>query len=136
MIFSVWIKRAHSPPITFIFNETSPLIGTDDEFRRILSIYAASTLSGNRTSDALHEALKGERLSLVEEIPFSSAQKWSAISFDSPTLSGVYVLGAPEMLQPYLQDGAQMGEMIQTWSDQGLRVLLFAYRPGDTPLSR
>jgi cation-transporting P-type ATPase E len=115
-------------------HETAPLNGLDDEFRRILGIYAASTLSGNRTSEALHEALKGERLALLEEIPFSSARKWSAISFDNSDLSGVYVLGAPEMLRSYVQSAPE--DMIRAWSDQGLRVLLFAYRPEVTPLYR
>jgi cation-transporting P-type ATPase E len=116
--------------------ETLPLDIDNDSFRRILGIYAASTLSGNRTSDALHEALQGERLTLAEEIPFSSARKWSAISFDSPALSGVYVMGAPEMLRPHLKAVVLPDDVIQAWSDQGLRVLLFAYRSEVTPLYR
>lgn len=114
--------------------QTAPFTLPDSEFRRILGIYAASTQSGNRTSDALHEALKGERLTLTEEIPFSSANKWSAISFDTPSLSGVYVLGAPEMLRSRLQSDNLPADVIGQWTDRGLRVLLFAYRPEVSPL--
>jgi cation-transporting ATPase E len=48
-------------------------------------------------------------------------------------LHGVYVLGAVEMLQAYLPPddlaAALLSEQLQVWSDQGLRVLLFAYNP-------
>lgn len=114
--------------------QTSPFTVSDEEFRRILGIYAASTLSGNRTSEALHESLKQPRLKLVEEVPFSSSLKWSAISFDSAELSGVYVMGAPEMLRPHLQPNSNLSKLVDEWAEGGLRVLLFAYRPEVTAL--
>lgn len=50
--------------------------------------------------------------------------------------SGIYALGAPEMLQPYLAtghaeslaEGALAGQMA-AWTGQGLRVLLLAHHP-------
>lgn len=116
-------------------NEVHPLGDvSDSEMRRILAVFAASGSAPNRTSEALAAGCPGERQSIVEEIPFSSARKWSAISFDRDNLRGVYVLGAPEMLHPHLIENADLGTRLNEWADQGLRVLLFAYRPEVTPL--
>ncbi|MBI1277312.1 MAG: HAD-IC family P-type ATPase [Anaerolineaceae bacterium] len=114
--------------------ETVPYEISNEEFRRILSVYAASANSGNRTSEALHEALKGEKQISLEEVPFSSERKWSAIAFDSPELKGIYVLGAPEMLRPNLRTGTDVGEKLAEWEKQGLRVLLFSRHTDIIPL--
>ncbi len=116
--------------------ETVPYSISNDEFRRLLGIYSASANSGNRTSEALHEALKGEKQVSVEEVPFSSERKWSAIAFDTSELKGVYVLGAPEMLRPNLGAGADVGEKLSEWEKQGLRVLLFAQHAEIVPLHK
>jgi cation-transporting ATPase E len=118
-----------------LFSEVKP-IGVDEaELRRMLGIFAASPTSGNRTSEALAAACPGDKCPFVDEVPFSSARKWSAMSFDSDSLRGVYVLGAPEMLRPFLDDDIEIPNEVHTWADWGLRVLLFAYRPEVTPLN-
>ncbi len=114
--------------------DSIPYAISDDEFRRILGIYAASASTGNRTSDALQEALKGEKLSTIEEVPFSSERKWSAIAFDTPEHKGVYVLGAPEVLRPSLNNGTEIGQHLSDWEEQGLRVLLFTRHTELVPL--
>lgn len=76
----------------------------------------------------------GERRAIVDEVPFASARKWSAVAFDLPERRGVYALGAIELLSSHLQpdaiasDGA-LWQQAHAWSEQGLRVLLFAYHP-------
>ncbi|HEY1015504.1 MAG TPA: HAD-IC family P-type ATPase, partial [Herpetosiphonaceae bacterium] len=73
----------------------------------------------------------GAALPLADEVPFASARKWSAVAFDSPELRGAFALGAIEMLRPALPaaalapDGPLLAQA-RAWSDQGLRVLLFA----------
>jgi cation-transporting ATPase E len=63
------------------------------------------------------------------EVPFSSARKWSAVSFDGPA-GGLYALGAPEMLRTYVGERwARLEPQIDEWSGQGLRVLLFCSHP-------
>lgn len=109
-------------------------IGDDTEFRRILSIYAASTPAGNRTSEALHEALKGQKQDIAGEIPFSSARKWSALAFDTPDLKGTYVMGALEMLQDALKLDGEALHQVAEWSDKGLRVLVFGFNSDATSL--
>src|SRR5205823_9990933 len=37
-----------------------------------------------------------------------------------------YVLGAPEMLEPFLRPGSNLGDQAPAWGEKGLRVLLFA----------
>jgi cation-transporting ATPase E len=71
---------------------------------------------------------------VVDEVTFSSARKWSALAFSDKNLRGVYALGALEMLEPYLKEPANFAEQVDTWSSQGLRVLLFAYHPVSVPL--
>lgn len=99
---------------------------TDAQFQRLMGDYARSTPAGNRTSDALLEACEGEKRLIVDEIPFSSVRKFSAVTFDTGTI----MLGAPEFLLPYLPPDVQLNEEKQTqWTEQGLRVLLAAYSP-------
>src|SRR5215210_2068916 len=119
-------------------------IGRDD-LRNRLSRFVASATTGNKTSEAIAEALPGEKQPAIDEVPFSSARKWSALVFDGnedglsgqPTssLRGVYVLGGPEMLRPHLLQGAELNGQGDEWTARGLRVLLFAYRPEPAPLN-
>lgn len=116
------------------FFQLDPLNADEAELRRLLGAFAASVSAGNRTSEALRAALPGEKHSVADEVPFSSARKWSALVFDDDDQRGLYVLGAPEMLRPFLQENADLGDKIHQWADGGLRVLLFAHRPEVTPL--
>ncbi|MDQ3928118.1 MAG: HAD-IC family P-type ATPase, partial [Chloroflexota bacterium] len=100
----------------------------------ILGIYAASTTTPNRTTQALGEACPGQALPVEAEVPFSSAYKWSALSFDSDALGGTYVLGASETLRGHLQVTADLERQVSEWTSRGLRVLLFAHRPQVAPL--
>ncbi|HUN07150.1 MAG TPA: HAD-IC family P-type ATPase [Aggregatilineales bacterium] len=116
-------------------HQVQPFILSESEFRRVLGIYAHSGTTGNRTSEALALACPGESRPFVEEVPFSSARKWSALSFDQPDMQGVYVLGAPEMLRPYLNEQqADFGAEMSRWIEHGYRVLLLAQYPEVTPL--
>src|SRR5215210_6173643 len=135
-------------------------IGRDD-LRGRLSDFVASATTSNKTSEAIAEALPGEKQPAIDEVPFSSARKWSALVFDgnengvsgpSPAsahdaegitsdhpatrpLRGVYVLGAPEMLRPRLLRGTHLNGQGDEWAARGMRVLLFAYRPEPAPLN-
>jgi cation-transporting ATPase E len=103
----------------------------EEELRCLLGRFSHSGRVGNKTSHAIADACPGEPATLTGEIPFSSARKWSAISADEPGFSGVFALGAPEMLGPLTDDAPEPPE---GWTDEGLRVLLFACSPSQTPL--
>ncbi len=116
-------------------------VGTMGEaaVRRILGEYVASTPEGSRTTEAIREACPAQARRVVADVPFSSDRKWSARAFDGRPegVSGqrvVYVLGAPEILQPQLLLDQELGPQVEAWTSQGLRVLLFAHGPGDAPL--
>ncbi|MBE3558581.1 MAG: HAD-IC family P-type ATPase [Ktedonobacteraceae bacterium] len=117
-----------------------PCTGDETILRTLLGSYVAHTTSRNATSDAIGAACQAQaqrRLHVREEIPFSSARKWSALTFDDATMRGTYILGAPEMLLPHLTAGTALDELdmfIATQTGQGLRVLLFAHVPHPTTL--
>jgi cation-transporting ATPase E len=109
-------------------DEVYPIQISEADFKRLLGVFVASASSGNRTSDAIIEASPGAKWHAVDEVSFTSALKWSALAFDEADMRGVYVLGAPEMLAPYLLD-VDLGGKGDEWTDNGLRVLLFAHQP-------
>ena len=117
-----------------------PLRGTPAEaVKAQLGDFVRSATVSNQTGDALIAGLPGERRPIVDEVPFASTRKWSALAFDRPERRGVYVIGAIELLEPFLPPGdvtpdAPLSRQTKTWSTQGLRVLLFAYNPDVTTL--
>jgi cation-transporting ATPase E len=109
--------------------------GGEAGLRQILGTYAASSSGGSRTSDAILAACGGEPYPIRAEIPFASERKWSAVTFDDRELSGVYVLGAPEILRPKLPTDMDLDSRVDEWTRQGLRVVLFAHYPDNPPLA-
>ncbi len=127
-----------------LFNEIHAL-GTNNtpdnlaEIQQALGDFVQSATARNKTSDALAERIVGKNLPVVDEVPFASARKWSAIAFDNGQRRGVYVLGALEMLAAYLPTAAtasdgELMQQVRQWSDAGLRVLLFAHQPESVTL--
>ncbi|MCB9159250.1 MAG: HAD-IC family P-type ATPase [Caldilineaceae bacterium] len=117
------------------FNAIHPLDGADgDEVRRALGDFVRSASTSNQTSDAILAATDGEVRLVSDEVPFASARKWSGVAFNQTARRGLYLLGAVEMLTPYLPEASRVddGELrrqMHCWSEQGLRVLLFAHAP-------
>lgn len=116
-----------------------PLSMDAEQLDATLAAYAAATTAKNRTIEAIEAGCAGRPGSLGivrEEIPFSSQRKWSALRFEGDDLSGVYVLGAPEMLRPALQarEAEALDHDAAGWLAQGLRVLLLAHRADQAPL--
>ncbi|MGB9299599.1 MAG: HAD-IC family P-type ATPase [Anaerolineae bacterium] len=101
--------------------------GDRNGLKAILGDYAVSAQGGNRTTAAIKDALGGQARAIKEEVSFSSEHKWSALAFDDPALPGVYFLGAPEVMQPYLAAAAALDSLTEELARQALRVLLFAH---------
>ncbi|MGZ3622921.1 MAG: HAD-IC family P-type ATPase [Ktedonobacteraceae bacterium] len=105
----------------------------EEQLRRLLALYISQTSSRNATSRAIETACPlqdiNEVLHVHEEVAFSSAWKWSALSVEGTLLHGVYVLGAPEILQPFLRPDTDLGPFTEEATRRGRRVLLFAYFP-------
>jgi cation-transporting ATPase E len=114
-----------------------PLKGEDaSELRQRLGDFIASITVGNTTSKAIGVACPGQQRQVQEEIPFSSAYKWSGLALDDEVMHGVYILGAVEMLEPLLTnlDHDELHALVTDASEKGLRVLLFASIPELVPL--
>jgi cation-transporting ATPase E len=110
---------------------------TASEAKQLLGDFARSAAATNATSAAIRQGVEGRQRQVVDEAPFSSARKWSALAFDDEEGRGLFVLGALEMLQSHLAteiDAAALAQQAQAWADQGLRVLLFATHPTATSL--
>jgi cation-transporting ATPase E len=113
-----------------VLEKVHPFDIPEAQLRRLLCLYTTHTSSQNATSRAISIACsrqdREKALHVREEIPFSSAYKWSALAVDDAELRGVYVLGAPEILQPSLRPDANVGTFAEEETAQGRRVLLFA----------
>ena len=109
-----------------------PLAADLDEaaLRQLVGAYAASTTAGNKTNDAIATACPATARQVVRSVPFGSRHKWSALVFTD----GCYILGGPDVLQPALPAGFELGATGADWTEQGLRVLLFARAPLDAAL--
>ena len=91
------------------------------EVERLVGSMARSVAAANLTTAALAEALPGDAGPVLEEVPFSSSLRWSAVRTDT----GVLVLGAPDRLAPQLS-GPPLTDAVTTHTAQGLRVLVAA----------
>jgi len=107
--------------------EVRPISGSEAEARAMLGTLVRSTGGGTGTSDAIAEACPGQAVAPIDEIPFSSALKWSAASLTDGAISGTFAIGAPEFLGRALGDSSLTPP--SEWVDQGWRVLLFASSP-------
>jgi magnesium-transporting ATPase (P-type) len=89
---------------------------TEDEVRTLLGRYAGAAASRNATLDAVATALPVTAVKALEEVPFSSRWKWSALRQSE---GDWLVLGAPDVLAPNDLAGASEHE------SAGRRVLAF-----------
>ncbi len=95
--------------------------GIDD----ILGSMLASLNDNNQTSIALYERFgHSSALQPVATLPFSSARKLSAVTFEEV---GTYVMGAPEfVLKPI---PTRIDKIVKQYAQMGLRVLVIAHSP-------
>jgi len=109
--------------------EIYPLGITKAELQSILGDYSTNTTERNKTAEALLQAFSGQKLTVIKEVPFSSVRKWSALAFDEAKRRGVYIFGAPEILNTTCPLSQEALDYITAGAEQGLRVVLIAYTP-------
>lgn len=90
------------------------------ECENVMAQLAAADNDPNSTMQAIVEAfpLGGDGWKITGRQPFTSANKWSGITFDG---HGNWILGAPDVLSP-----GEIAERAERISSEGLRVLLLA----------
>jgi cation-transporting ATPase E len=86
----------------------------------VLGALGASESSPNPTLAAVATAYPSPGWVVQASVPFSSARKWSAVTF---TEHGTWVLGAPEMVVP---GEAVVLDRASGYADSGARVLVLA----------
>lgn len=109
------------------FSHLEPAEGTDaSQFEQVLAQLAAGDPRPNASMQALAQALprEGEAWTVTAMAPFTSAKKWSGISFAG---HGNWVIGAPDVLADPAGEIAQRAEEIGL---SGRRVLLLAESDG------
>lgn len=95
--------------------------GIDEEVARTLGALS-HVPDANATARALAAAFPDPGWQLTEQIPFSSARKWSAAAFAT---QGTFVLGAPDVLLPALvAPPARLPGRLEDLAESGDRVLL------------
>lgn len=104
-------------------SEIDPIDGSSEELAGALGAYAACATSRNKTIEALAAAYPGRARPVRDEIPFSSARKWSAIALADDAF---LVLGAPDVLMPHLDVSDDVSRRVTAWTARGLRVILLA----------
>jgi magnesium-transporting ATPase (P-type) len=70
--------------------------------QQMLGDYVRSSVLDNQITRAIGTIYEGSPREALDEAPYLSVYGWNAINFDDPDLSGVYVLGVPAALEPYL----------------------------------
>lgn len=113
----------------FRLAETLSLQGSDSEFRAQLGVYAASSSDSNRTLVALRNALPASALPVLDEVLFSSARKWSALTLAHSSGPRQYILGAADVLELHLRDADAVPAEATQWASDGVRVLLLTRAP-------
>ncbi len=106
------------------FGRIEPLgLGEEADLEEVLGAFVAASPAENSTLQAIAAAFPQAPAWRTEAtVPFSSARKWSAASFQG---HGSWVMGAPEVL---LDEGAQgaLRERADSLARSGLRVLLLS----------
>lgn len=94
-----------------------------EELETALSEVARTMNEPSATNRAIRERyFKTSQWEVTGETPFSSARKWSSVTFKD---QGTYVIGAPELVCPHLPEEIQQSLVSST--RQGYRVLLLAH---------
>ncbi|MDI9891439.1 HAD-IC family P-type ATPase [Microbacterium sp. IEGM 1404] len=99
-----------------------------DGWRDVLAWYGAAD-DANATAQCLRDPFPVTApLAVAHRIPFSSARKWSAVSFEG-SAPGTWVLGAPEMVfgDTAADVTSELGAAVTRLASSGRRTLVLAH---------
>ncbi len=83
---------------------------SNTRLHQILGDFAHSITLDTPEIRAMDSYLDGNRRLVVDEVTFFSLLGWSAVAVEDHDLRGVYVLGKPELLRPFLIAGSNSDE--------------------------
>ncbi len=103
-------------------------LGEADLRQRLRAFASASVDRDNKSIQALRQALGETKVELLDQIPFKSQNRYSAVLIRDEGAERVLVLGACEALQPLLASSteARWRHHWEALLPSGLRLLLFA----------
>lgn len=87
----------------------------------------AGDRNANATARALAPRFGTRKVECVDDVPFSSRRKWSAVAFDAARVAGSWVLGAPEMVIHAKDHASPLATQANELATSGLRTLVLAY---------
>src|SRR5262245_46049023 len=110
---------------------------TADEARRLLGLFGSASIDrGNRNIEALRRELGVSEAELLEQLPFKSQNRYSAVRLRDRGATRFLVLGAVEVLRGrFAHPVAQLDTTVPALENQGLRLLLLCEGPGAVALS-
>jgi cation-transporting ATPase E len=101
--------------------------GSAEFARERLRLFVSASLDrGNKSLEALRAALGETPVELIDQLPFKSQNRYSAVRVRSGGEELVLALGAAEALRPFVQGPPDWTPTWQTLMQTGLRLLLFA----------
>jgi cation-transporting ATPase E len=103
---------------------------SEGDARAALAWYGAAP-DANATAKCLREPFPvAEALTVTAAVPFSSARKWSAVSFAAGP-GGTWILGAPEMIfgDAATDPTTDLGRIVVDLAATGRRTLVLAHAP-------
>ena len=106
------------------------LVADDADPATISAVLAwfASDRNANATARALRPKYgDSDTTECVDDVPFSSRRKWSAVAFDVARIAGSWVLGAPEMVVGAHDGDGALPRKATELASSGLRTLVLAY---------
>jgi len=113
-----------------------PTLGEAEVRRRLAWFAGASIDRQNKNLEALRDALGSADADLIDQIPFKSANRYSAVRVRADGGEHLLVLGAPETLATRVNDWLAVNGGDDAWQSsldslrkRGLRVLLLAQAP-------
>ena len=99
-----------------------------EEAERLIRVFSSSTGSKNRTVKALEKEFGSSEATLIEEIPFSSDRRYSAVRVSSEGISETIFMGAWPSLSSYV-DHEDITEKVSERSKKGLRTVVLCKGP-------
>jgi cation-transporting ATPase E len=104
-------------------DETIP----EEAIRQRLRLFASASLDrASKSLAALRAALGEAPVELLDQLPFKSQNRYSAVRVRSELAECVLVLGASEALRPFVPESESIETVERDLLGTGLRLLLFA----------
>lgn len=110
---------------------TEPLTDKGDDAKKFLAAFAYSSIDqDNKNLAAFRQAFKETKAERLDQIPFKSQNRYSAVRLRIESEEISLILGAPEALAEKTDQSSKVLELSQRWQKEGRRVLMLCQCDG------